>query len=181
MSTLNTDQYREHPTINQGRYVILSCLGVGGMGAVFHAYDQRLKVYRAIKVLKPELVSRPEVRQRFTREAVSMAQLTHPHIVQIFDYGQEALTLYIVMEYISGNSLQAHLDKTGALSVEYALMKYIHQKDLIHRDIKSAQPKKAWLSHRWRSAVITSLPSGKCDSASLTRRAPPPKLIPTII
>ena len=145
MSTLDTDRYRGHPTIDQGRYVVLSCLGAGGMGAVFHAYDQRLQVDRAIKVLKPELVSRRDVRQRFTREAVSMAKLTHPHVVQIFDYGQEALTLYIVMEYLAGNSLRAYLDQFGVLSVGQALkaclqvaqgLQYIHQNDLIHRDIK---------------------------------------------
>ena len=145
--TWNTKDYLDHPSIDDGRYIVLSCLGSGGMGAVFHAYDQRLQTYRAIKVLKPELVARQDVRQRFNREAVSMAQLNHPHVVQIFDYGQESLTTYIVMEYIPGNSLQSHLDQFGKLNRAQALsiclqvargLMYIHDEGFVHRDIKPA-------------------------------------------
>ena len=96
-----------------------------------------LKYIEHIKVLRPELVSRQDIRHRFTREAVSMAQLSHPNLVRIFDYGQEALTMYIVMEYLPGNSLQSYFNRVGTLdygqSLEICLqvakrLKFIHQK-----------------------------------------------------
>jgi serine/threonine protein kinase len=137
----------EYPSLCGGRYIITKCIGSGGMGAVFRCYDQRLKVDRAVKILRPELVSRSDTRQRFTREAVAMAKLSHPNIVQVFDYGQEALTLFIIMEYLPYDSVQGYLNKVGPLSDGQAVkiclqaaqgLLYMHEKGQVHRDIKPA-------------------------------------------
>ena len=88
------------PTLSNGRYQIQGCIGVGGMAAVFKAYDSSLKIDRALKILKPEFLLGDDVRERFQTEAVAMANLKHPNIVQVYDLGLEGMTLYIVMEYI---------------------------------------------------------------------------------
>ncbi len=134
-----------HPRLANGRYVVRRCIGTGGMGAVFLAFDDVLKGQRAIKVLKPELAAHPESRARFRTEAVAMAKLTHPGIVRVFDQGQEALTAFLVMEYLPSGSLQAALRSGGPLSTEEALsvcldvaeaLDHAHQSGVIHRDIK---------------------------------------------
>ena len=135
----------EYPTLSQGRYQIERCIGAGGMAAVFKCYDRTLKVHRAIKVLKPEMVTRGTIRERFTTEAVAMANLNHPNTVQVYDHGLEGLTLFIVMEYLPHNSLQQYLEKRGPLSKEQAVsvcldicraIQSAHEQGMIHRDIK---------------------------------------------
>ncbi|MEC8025829.1 MAG: protein kinase [Myxococcota bacterium] len=137
-----TDQY---PTVSRGRYVVTKCIGSGGMGAVFRCFDTVLKVDRALKVLRPELVTRTETRARFTREAVSMASLNHPNIVQVYDYGEEALTLFIVMEYLPYDSVRRYLEHAGVMRPELAAnvclqagigLQFMHDKGVFHRDIK---------------------------------------------
>lgn len=134
-----------HPRLANGRYVVRRCIGTGGMGAVFLAHDDVLKGPRAIKVLKAELAAHPESRARFRTEAVAMAKLNHPGIVRVFDQGQEALTAFLVMEYLPAGSLRAALRSDGPLSPEVALcvcldvaeaLDHAHQSGVIHRDIK---------------------------------------------
>ena len=150
MSTSSTPQdptqtHFEMPTLSNGRYQIQGCIGVGGMAAVFKAYDTSLKVDRALKILKPEYLLGDDIRERFQTEAVAMANLKHPNIVQIYDLGLEGMTLYIVMEYIPYGSAKHYVNKHGPLTVGQAAkvcldiakaLEYAHEKGFIHRDVK---------------------------------------------
>jgi len=127
-----------------GRYAIKSELGRGGMATVYHAYDPRFERDVAVKVLPPELLHDPTFRERFEREAKTIAALEHPAIVPVYDFGEEAGQLYLVMRYMPGGSLEARMRK-GAFSLAEAgrIFKRLapavdeaHAKGVIHRDLK---------------------------------------------
>src|SRR5262245_38315258 len=92
-----------------GPYEILSAIGAGGMGEVYRARDRRLDRTIAVKVLAPNLSGNPEYRQRFEREARTVAALSHPHICPVYDIGAHDGLDYLVMEYLEGESLAARL------------------------------------------------------------------------
>ena len=100
----------DFPTVSNERYHVKQCIGMGGMAAVFICYDSTLEVYRALKVLRPEMVTRKAIRDRFTSEAIAMAKVNHPNMVHVYDHGMEGLTLFIVMELIPYGSLQDYVD-----------------------------------------------------------------------
>ena len=140
-----TQTHFEMPTLSNGRYQIQGCIGVGGMAAVFKAYDTSLKIDRALKILKPEFLLGDDVRDRFQTEAVAMANLKHPNIVQIYDLGLEGMTLYIVMEYIPYGSAKSYVSQHDKMTVGQAAkvcldiaraLEYAHEKGFIHRDVK---------------------------------------------
>jgi len=127
-----------------GPYEIQSPLGAGGMGEVYRARDTRLNRTVAIKVLPVHLADRPELRERFEREARSIASLNHPHICTLHDVGREGGTDYLVMEYLEGETLAARLAK-GPLPLEQVLqyateiadaLDKAHRKGVTHRDLK---------------------------------------------
>src|ERR1700693_5407040 len=127
-----------------GPYEILSAIGAGGMGEVYKARDTRLERTVAIKVLPTHLADRSELRERFEREARTIASLTHPHICVLHDIGQQDGTDYLVMEYLEGETLAQRLMK-GSLPVEQVLKYAIeiadaldkaHHKNVTHRDLK---------------------------------------------
>src|ERR1700686_185024 len=97
--------------IKLGPYEILSAIGAGGMGEVYRARDTRLNRTVAIKVLPTHLADRPELRERFEREARTIATLTHPHICTLYDIGQQDGTDFLVMEYLEGETLAERLKK----------------------------------------------------------------------
>src|SRR5690348_11627384 len=88
-----------------GPYEILSPLGEGGMGTVYKAMDSRLDRFVAIKLLRTELAGRPELRERFVREARTIAGLNHPHICTLHDIGHQDNSDFLVMEYLEGETL----------------------------------------------------------------------------
>ncbi len=127
-----------------GPYEILSAIGAGGMGEVYKARDTRLDRIVAIKVLPPHLADRSELRERFEREAKTIAGLNHPHICVLYDIGQQDGIDYLVMEYLEGETLAHRLQK-GALPLEqlsqYAIeiadaLDKAHRKGVTHRDLK---------------------------------------------
>src|ERR1700693_5793784 len=127
-----------------GPYEILSAIGAGGMGEVYKARDTRLDRTVAIKVLPTHLAGRAELRERFEREAKTIARLNHPHICALYDIGQQDGIDYLVMEYLEGETLAQRLQK-GALPMEQALQFAIeisdaldkaHRKGITHRDLK---------------------------------------------
>src|SRR5262249_35886665 len=128
-----------------GHYDIVSELGRGGMGVVYKGYEASLNRYVAIKVLAESLAHDQSVKERFLREARSMASLNDPHIIQIYFIGDDAGQTYFVMEFVDGESLGSVLKRETKLKPEQAA-KIIHQtalglatahdKGVIHRDIK---------------------------------------------
>jgi Tol biopolymer transport system component len=127
-----------------GPYEILSAIGAGGMGEVYRARDTRLDRVVAIKVLPTHLADRSELRERFDREAKTVASLNHPHICTLHDIGHQDGIDYLVMEYLEGETLAQRLLK-GPLPLEQALRYAIeisdaldkaHRKGVTHRDLK---------------------------------------------
>src|ERR1700682_5504977 len=127
-----------------GPYEILSAIGAGGMGEVYRARDTRLDRIVAIKVLPTHLADRTELRERFEREARTIASLNHPHICTLHDIGQQDGVDFLVMEYLEGETLAQRLVK-GPLSLDQVLQYAIeiadaldkaHRKGITHRDLK---------------------------------------------
>lgn len=127
------------------RYRILELLGEGGMAFVFKAKDEQLERNVAIKTLKPIYISDSNFVSRFKREAQTAANLNHPNIVQIFDWGVEKNEPYFVMEYVEGTTLSSVLAKNKRVNISDALyigsqvsaaLHEAHENNLVHRDIK---------------------------------------------
>jgi serine/threonine-protein kinase len=130
--------------IIKDRYKILELLGEGGMAFVYKAEDRQLKRMVAIKTLKPNYVQQETFVERFKREAQTVANLNHPNIVQIFDWGIEDEPFF-VMEYIEGNTLTSIIAKKKTISIGDILfigaqvsdgLQAAHNRGLVHRDIK---------------------------------------------
>src|SRR3984893_3598332 len=129
-----------------GPYEILAPLGEGGMGKVYKARDTRLDRLVAIKLLQTDIADRPEVQERFEREARTVASLNHPHICTLYDVGHHGNVDFLVMEYLEGETLAQRLE-SGPLSLEDVLrytteiadaLDRAHSKGVIHRDLKPA-------------------------------------------
>lgn len=150
------DQNQDHAGGNtspvQGiphRYRIIRQLGVGGMGAVYLALDTNLDKKVALKVLNTMLLEEnPELIQRFQREAKAAAKLSNESLVTVLDFGLTPLGQpYLVMDYVSGPTLQERIKELGKLSYSEALeivsalaaaLGYAHSKGVVHRDLKSS-------------------------------------------
>ena len=124
---------------------ILELLGQGGMGVVYKARQQQLDRLVALKILPPQIGLTEAFAERFTREARSLARLSHPRIVMIYDFGRtEAGLYYFIMEFVDGTDLRRVI-QTGELSAAEALaiipqvceaLQYAHEEGIVHRDIK---------------------------------------------
>lgn len=128
-----------------GRYEVIRGIGEGGMSKVYLAHDIILDRDVAIKVLNYDFANEEDLKRRFQREALSATSLTHPHIVNIFDVGEDGELHYFVMEYIEGQTLKKFIQTNGPLKVAQAvgIMKQLvsaianaHHNGIIHRDIK---------------------------------------------
>ena len=123
---------------------ILHLIGQGGMGAVYQARQKNLDRLVALKILSPRLGNDPTFAERFTREARTLAKLSHPNIVTVFNFGQVDEMYYLVMEFVEGvnlrDTIQAKtLDPEKALAVVPLIcdaLQYAHDKGVVHRDIK---------------------------------------------
>lgn len=130
-----------------GNYKIQAKLGEGGMGAVYKGVDTMLDREVAIKALRPELVSQTAVVERFRSEAVTLAKLHHPNIATLYSLFRQGDELYMVLEFVSGETLDAILARRGALSADEVIpvfcqildgINHAHEYGIIHRDIKPA-------------------------------------------
>ncbi len=127
-----------------GPYEILALIGKGGMGEVYRARDTRLDRIVAVKVLPSHLAGSSELRERFDREARTIASLSHLHICTLYDIGHQDGTDYLVMEYLEGETLTQRLakgplprDQTLRLATEIAgALDAAHRKGVTHRDLK---------------------------------------------
>lgn len=131
--------------LGDGRYIVDEIIGEGGMAAVFRAWDTRLKMWRAIKLLLPEFHNRKKLRARFEAEAHAMARLEHRHIIRVYDVQAAGSLPYIVMELAEGGSIVDWTNKFGAMPAQLASTVTIqvckaltaaHAEGLVHRDIK---------------------------------------------
>ena len=103
------------------RYQLLERIGSGGMADVFRARDVMLDRYVGIKVLRKDYTANPGFQERFRQEARSAANLSHPNIVTVHDFGLDHGQLYIIMEYVPGTDLKALIQQRGRFSVAEAL------------------------------------------------------------
>jgi serine/threonine-protein kinase len=130
-----------------GNYRITQKIGEGGMGAVFKGIDLMLEREVAIKMLRPELASQPDVVERFRSEAVTLAKLNHPNIATLYSFLRQGNDFFMVMEYVQGAPLDTLIRRNGAMPVERAVTLFCqalegigraHKLGIIHRDIKPA-------------------------------------------
>jgi tetratricopeptide (TPR) repeat protein len=133
------------------RYHLIRLLGIGGMGAVYQAWDRTLEVAVAVKVIRPEPSADPEaaraLERRFKRELLLARQVTHRNVVRIHDLGEIEGITYITMPYIQGSDLSTILKRDGRLPVSRVLslakeigsgLAAAHQAGVVHRDLKPA-------------------------------------------
>jgi eukaryotic-like serine/threonine-protein kinase len=134
------------PGSRLGPYEILAPIGEGGMGVVYRARDPRLDRQVAIKLLPPEMAADPLARERLRREAMAAAALDHPYVCKIFEIGENGDALFLVMEYIAGETLHNRL-LNGRMPLADILrvageiagaLQEAHARRFLHRDLKPA-------------------------------------------
>ena len=130
-----------------GNYKITQKLGEGGMGEVYRGVDMMLEREVAIKFLRPELASQPQVVERFRSEAVTLAKLQHPNIATLYNFMRQGDSFIMVLEFVRGVTLDHVIQQRGAIPVEQAIpifcqmldgIQEAHSEGIIHRDIKPA-------------------------------------------
>jgi serine/threonine protein kinase len=146
----------------RGRYKLRGLLARGGFGAVYRAWDSSLQREVAVKLMIPTLIHEPAFVERFRREAVAVAQLRHPHILEVYDFGEESDgLLYLVMPLIEGGTLKDQFSRggrqpwpprqVGALAAQILpALDFAHEHGIVHRDVKPAnvlqEREWAWLA-----------------------------------
>jgi len=147
-------------TVIAKRYEIIRLLGQGGMGAVYQAHDGELERQVALKVIRGDMSSNPEILKRFKQELILARQITHKNVIRIFDLGQAEGIKFITMEYIEGEDLQSMLRRKKKLEPAEAanIMAQVcraldaaHSEGVIHRDLK---PQNIMLDKSGRAYVM---------------------------
>ncbi len=130
-----------------GRYMVERVLGRGGMATVYLARDRELDRLVAVKALDGRIANGDHADDRFRREALTVARLSHPHVVGVYDAGDDEGEPFIVMEYVEGDGLDAILEREAPLAPERVLelalqacdgLGYAHDVGVVHRDVKPA-------------------------------------------
>jgi serine/threonine-protein kinase len=142
-----------------GRYRIEAQIGSGGMSTVYRAFDETLERVVAVKILHSEISRDPSALERFGREARTVAQLSHPHVVMVIDAGEDDGHPYIVFEHVRGETLKDRVRSEGPLPVSEAIayaieigraLEAAHERGLVHRDIK---PQNVMIDEEGRAKV----------------------------
>lgn len=132
-------------TVLSNRYQIIERLAKGGMSVVYRAQDLRLERSVAIKILRQDFSQDPDFREHFRQEARAAANLSHPNIVTVYDFGLDEDSVFIVMEYVPGTDLKSLLQQRGRFSIDESIQLmaqacagagYAHRAGLVHCDIK---------------------------------------------
>src|ERR1700742_4438723 len=135
----------EPGTLLAERFEILALLGQGGMGAVYKARDTELERLVAIKLIRPELASHPEILRRFKQELILAREVTHRNVIRIFDLGQAQGIKFITMEFVEGRDLRGLIHEKVKLTVDEAVpiilqiaaaLDAAHTAGVVHRDLK---------------------------------------------
>ena len=151
---------RKLSTTQLGRYPIEAELGRGAMGVVYRSTHPRLNIPVAIKVLAEQFSSDPSFRQRFHREAATVASLNHPGIVRVYDFDEDGPVLFIVMEWVEGRSMRSWLEEYGRFSVDVSVdliqqllsaVGVAHDYQIVHRDLK---PENILISNRGKTKIL---------------------------
>ena len=159
-----------------GSYEILSEVARGGMGTIYRAKHVDMDAVVAIKILKQDLIAKPEVVKRFLKEGKLISKLDHPGIIKIYDVGQQGKLYYLIMEFVEGKNLQELVNEKGPLAPKLALditrqaaaaLDHAHQFGIVHRDIK---PSNLILSDN-RKVYVTDFGIARLleEESSLTR------------
>ncbi len=128
-----------------GRYEIIELVGQGGMGAVYKVFDTKLRENVALKLLRPEIAQDGETVERFRNEIRLARRIAHRNVCRMYDLGEEGLTVYITMEYVSGEDLKSFLRRAGHLTEAKAVavarqlcegLAEAHRLGVVHRDLK---------------------------------------------
>ena len=126
------------------QYQILELIGRGGMGAVYKAIQKSLGRSVALKILAPQHAANPDFARRFAQEAKTLAEVAHPNIVAVYDFGQADSFYFLTMEFVDGVNLRQAMS-AGRLSPEQAIaivppicraLQFAHERGIVHRDIK---------------------------------------------
>ncbi len=135
----------EPGTLLAERFEILQLLGQGGMGAVYKARDTELERLVALKLIRPELASHPEILRRFKQELILAREVTHRNVIRIFDLGQAQGIKFITMEYVEGRDLKGLIHEKEKLTADEAVpivlqiaaaLEAAHTAGVVHRDLK---------------------------------------------
>ncbi len=130
-----------------GDYAIVSVAGSGGMGVVYRANQRSLERVVALKVIRQGIADSEDYRDRFLREARLAASVDHPHVVSVYDVGEQESRLFLAMQWVDGQELRSLIDREGPLPPERAVvvaeqlagaLDAVHGAGLIHRDVKPA-------------------------------------------
>jgi serine/threonine protein kinase len=128
-----------------GKYEVLAHIATGGMGAVYRARDVALGREVALKILPPEMAVKPNMLERFRREARSAARLRHENIVTLYEFGEANGTYFLALEFVAGIDLHEYVSRKGRLRPEMAkqilvqavrALDHAHRQGIVHRDIK---------------------------------------------
>lgn len=167
-----------HPELlgRLGRYEVERVIGTGGMGIVLKAHDTELHRVVAIKILSTHLANSASARKRFAREAQAAAAVLHPNVIPIYNVESEGKIPYLVMQCVSGHSLQAKVDRFGMLPLTDTLriakqtasgLAAAHDQGLVHRDVK---PANILLEENVDRVILSDFGLARAvDDASLTR------------
>ena len=127
-------------------YKVISLIGEGGMGKVYLAENEQIGLKVAIKVLNTQFFNHEDIKARFKREAKTLALLDHPNIVKLLNYYEDDKGLYLIMEYVDGNTLDEYIENVNGLIPEEKAIKFFtrlldamnsaHENGIIHRDLK---------------------------------------------
>jgi len=142
---ISSEKMMDYSTLLNDRYRILEPLGSGGMALVYKAIDEMLERIVAVKILREDYARDEDFRERFKQEAKAAANLSHPNIVTVYDFGLDEDQVFIVIEYINGTDLKSLIrekehfsteDTVGLITQACAGVGYAHRAGLVHCDIK---------------------------------------------
>jgi len=139
------EQELERGSLFAGRYQVIEELGSGGMGKVYKVYDEKIKEIVALKLIRPELSTKPKTLERFREEIRLARKIIHKNICRMYDLNEDQGTLYITMEYVPGEDLKSMIRMVGKLSPPQAVfigkqvcagLAEAHKLGIVHRDLK---------------------------------------------